>query len=293
MRPRYEGANIRTWIGFKHLMYLAEDALLTWFRDQGFGPQRLLHEYGAGLELIDMSAQLPSLVEIDDQILGEVRVTGPGTFAVQLRACRDGTSPTVLNGKARFVLVPDPLGADRSSLPLHLAPLRLDDASRDSDDLAMATDPESTLRAAHPEAFYWAWQARYFHCHCSGRVQHSAYLRALEEVVDRFLAARGLPIGRMLSERGLIPVVSRANVQSGAPAFMDETVHTIFRIDDILKSTAYDGRMDCYVQRQETLTHVAGGRILHGYAISRGPDAGRLAPLDAAIVDALVGRSSS
>ena len=39
-----------------------------------------------------------------------------------------------------------------------------------------------------PEAFGWDWRVRYFHCHYSDRVQHSAYVRALEEVVDRFLA---------------------------------------------------------------------------------------------------------
>ena len=35
LRPRYEGANIRTWIGFKHLMYLAEEAVLEWLRIRG------------------------------------------------------------------------------------------------------------------------------------------------------------------------------------------------------------------------------------------------------------------
>ena len=51
-RPRYEGANIRTWIGFKHFMYLVEEAVLHWFRERGLGPQRLYHEYGLGLEIV-------------------------------------------------------------------------------------------------------------------------------------------------------------------------------------------------------------------------------------------------
>jgi trans-aconitate methyltransferase len=41
MRPRHEGANMRTWIGFKHFLYLAEEAVLHWFRDHGYGVQRL------------------------------------------------------------------------------------------------------------------------------------------------------------------------------------------------------------------------------------------------------------
>ncbi|MCD9437117.1 hypothetical protein LVA97_32260, partial [Klebsiella pneumoniae] len=50
-------------------------------------------------------------------------------------------------------------------------------------------------------AFLWTWQARYFHCHFSDRVQHSAFTRALEEVVDRFLVDRGLSIRTMLRQR--------------------------------------------------------------------------------------------
>ena len=34
MRPRYEGANICTWIGFKHVNYLVEEAVLAHFRSR-------------------------------------------------------------------------------------------------------------------------------------------------------------------------------------------------------------------------------------------------------------------
>ena len=34
-RPSYEGANIRTWVGFKHFMYLVEESVLAWLRGSG------------------------------------------------------------------------------------------------------------------------------------------------------------------------------------------------------------------------------------------------------------------
>ena len=35
LRPRYEGSNICTWIGFKHVNYLVEEAVLEHFRQLG------------------------------------------------------------------------------------------------------------------------------------------------------------------------------------------------------------------------------------------------------------------
>jgi len=51
LRPRFEGANIRTCIGFKHLLYMVEEAILQWFREHGPGPQYLFHEHGLELEI--------------------------------------------------------------------------------------------------------------------------------------------------------------------------------------------------------------------------------------------------
>ena len=72
-----------------------------------------------------------------------------------------------------------------------------------------------------------------------------------------------------------------------ADAYMDEIVRTTFAITDVLKGMAFDARMDCYVQHGDTLRHTATAQILHGYAISDGPDAGRLTVLDPPIVSAL------
>ncbi|MFE9204947.1 thioesterase family protein [Micromonospora sp. NPDC007230] len=293
-RPRYEGANIRTWIGFKHFMYLVEEAVLQWLLDQGHGARALFHEHGLGTEIIDCSVQLPAVLEVDDEVRAEV-VAGTGNrLRVQLSVSRDGQDVVVLRGHVTVALVPE------TDAPVHRpAPAAI--ATWEAPGLGAATglraelplpagaDPVSVLTPAGSAAFLWSWRAPYFYCHFSDRVQHSGFVRALEEVVDRFLADRGISVGRMLRERAWIPVVSRARVRLAEPAHMEETVHTVFQVDDVLRSMMFSGRMDCYVQRDDRLVLVATASILHGYAISRGPNAGQLARLDAEVCAILTG----
>jgi len=296
LRPRYEGSNIRTWVGFKHLMFLVEEAVLESFRQHDLGPQRLFHEYGLGLEIVDCSVLLPTLVEIDDQLLADVRASEPGRFSVVLRVQRQGKLVTTVRAKARVALVCEAGCHHRSVPPPDLAPLIVPgiaapDGERHDVAVANGDVAQSSLCAVNPRAFYWSWPARYFYCHFSERVQQSAYIRALEEVVDRYLVDRGLSIRRLLDERGWIPVVPRVRIRMLAPAYMEEVVHTTFTVEDLVKTVAYDSRMDCYVQRNTTLEHVATAQILQGYAVSRGSTAGSLVTLDESTLSLLTGRT--
>ncbi|HKT00939.1 MAG TPA: thioesterase family protein [Rugosimonospora sp.] len=276
LRPGYEGANIRTWVGFKHFMYLAEAAVLAWFRERDLGPSRLYHEYGLGLSIVDSSVLLPAVLDVDDEVRAEVVPGRPGRFTVRLKVHREGADVTVLRGRLSAALVRD--GGTGEAVPEPLRPLVVD---------AIAAEPEDG--PAPDGGFAWSFRAPYFHCHYSERLAHSAYVRTLEEVVDRFLADRGLSVGRMLAERAWIPVVSRARVRLLADARMEETVHTRFAVEDVHLGTTYDARMDCHVERAGQRVPVATARIQHGYAISRGPRAGQLAELDAATLRALTG----
>jgi len=296
-RPAFEGANIRAWIGFKHFMYLVEAAVLRWLEESGAGPGRLYLEHGLGAEIVDCSVQLPATLELDDHVRAEVRPHPDGRLDVQLSIERDGREVVVLRGKARLALVQEPGAPAAAPAPAALLPLvvtQLDDVTRDTDlpPLGAHNGPERSLLAAHPDAFLWSWRARYFHCHWSDRVQHSAYVRALEEVVDRFLTDRGISVGRMLVERSWIPVVSRARVRLAAAARMEETVFTVFTVQDVLRDTLFDARMHCYVSRDGWLTPVATASILHGYAMATGPAAGGMARLDEGVVTALTRRTS-
>lgn len=276
VRPRYDGANIQTWIGFKQFLALAEEAVLGWFRDTGHGPHRLFHQYSLELAVIDCSAVLPAPLDVDDEVAATVTPLGDGRFRVSLTALHSDGNTAVLNSRITVALI-GPAGA--GPLPGEVGRAQPSVANP-------AASPFVPLPADHT-VFRWTWRARYFHCHFSDRVQHSAYVRALEEVVDRFLADRGLSVGTVLSERGWIPVVSRVRVRLLADAHMEEDVHVTFAVTDVLKDVTWEGRMDCHVRRHDELVPVATARILHGYAVSRGPEAGQLAVLDSATLAAL------
>ncbi|MGO9960057.1 MAG: thioesterase family protein [Solirubrobacteraceae bacterium] len=293
-RPSYEGSNIRTWIGFKHFTYLVEAAVLDWFRSRQLGPQLLYHTFGLGLEIVDCSIQLPALLEVDDLVCAEVAPAGAGTFAVRLRILRGERSVLGLRGKVTVALVTEAGAPGHAPPPSSLAEL-VTDGARAPELAAVTTIPLAGASAAEKleelagTAFRWDWRARYFHCHFSDRVQHSAYTRALEEVVDRFLADRGISIRTLLEDRGWIPVVSRARVQLAGDARMEELIHTTFVVDEILKDRAFDATMMCYVERGGELVAVARGTILHGYAASRGEHAGALVELDPEFQSILLG----
>jgi acyl-CoA thioesterase FadM len=283
-RPRYGSANIRTWIGFKEFARLVEEAVLDWFRDHEFGPRRLYHEYGLGLEITDAALQLPAVLETDDRVAGEVTVRGPGRFAVKLRVEREGTPVVVAKGRIAVCLVREADAPTECTVPPALATFVVPNVAA-APSAANGSDGDS--RSA--PALTWPWEARYFHCHYSDRVQHSAYVAALEEIVDRFLADRGLGVPELLESRGWIPVVSKVRVELLADAHMGERIQSTFGVDSIIGDVAFDGRMDCYVNRGGKAVPTATARILHGYAVSRGPDAGRLATLDDEVIAALTG----
>lgn len=281
-RPRYEGSNIRTWIGFKHFMYIVEDAVLQWFREHGAGPQELYHAHGLALEILDCSVQLPALLEIDDELLAHVTLGRQNRLDVRLEIARGNSRVLGLRGKVTVGLLPEPAATASRPAPASLARFVRDDV----DEACPTAELSGPVDGA---AFRWDWRARYFHCHFSDRVQHSAYVRALEEVVDRFLVDRGMSIRTLLDSRGWIPVVSRARVQLVATARMEETIQTSFTVTEILKGLAFQATMDCHVRRDGGLLHVATAGILHGYAMSRGPDAGRLVELDELTQTTLLG----
>jgi acyl-CoA thioesterase FadM len=289
-RPAFEGANIRTWIGFKHFLYLVEHAVLEWLRDNGTSARDLYLGYGLGVEIVDCSVQLPAVLELDDQVHARVRADRDDRLSVQLSVTRDGNDVTVLRGTVTVALVREDTAAVHRPAPRPLAALEVDRVGGTADPYRLgAGESVASVLGADPKAFLWSWRAPYFYCHYSDRVQHSGYVRALEEVVDRFLAERGISVGRLLRERSWIPVVSRVRVRLLGAAHMEETVHTVFTVVDVLRGIMFDARMDCYVRRGDDLVPVATAKILHGYAIAAGEGAGGMATLDDDVVRALTG----
>ncbi|WP_199434087.1 thioesterase family protein [Qaidamihabitans albus] len=278
LRPRYASANIRTWIGFKQFMELAQEAVLGWFRQRGFGPRHLFHECGVGLRVLDSSVLLPAVLEVDDEVTAEVTRNGVDTFTVRLRAGGGAAAQRVLRGKVTVALVPEAAAEAGVDVPDELRAM-------------LGSAPEGGGRPpAPPDGFGWNWRVRYFHCHYSDVVQHSTYVAALEEAVDRFLHEVGLSVPSVLSGRGWIPVVSRARVTLHGDARMDEVVRTTFGVDDVVAGRAFEGRMACHVVEGGRRRMVADGTILHGYAMTKGERAGELAELGDEMTELLLGK---
>lgn len=282
-RPRYEGANIGTWVGFKQFVYLAEDAVLQYYRDRNLAPGELFHHNGVQLSIVEHSVRLPGPVFVDDEVHAEAvptrsRDAAEDTFAVTLTVDRGGHHVPVLKGKVRVAFVA-PNGVT-GELPAELVGRVVPDLAA----LRPRTEPSTSMRSG----FRWSQSIPYPHCHFSDRMQHSGYVRNLEEVVHRYLAERGISIRRMLTERNWIPAVTRSQVRLLADAHLEEELHTVFTVDDIIKDVMFAGRMDCYVVRDGEVVQTATGEITHGYGISSGPDAGQVAIMDAQTQAALL-----
>lgn len=298
-RPRYDGANINTFIGFKNFMTLAEEAVLQHFRDHGFGPQRMYSRYGLGLEVVDSSVRLINTLHADDLVHGTVTATAPKTgqgldCKVELRTHRDGADVQVLSGRLKVALVTEADGDPVEAVPAALQPLVVPGVSGAGKSQALATiEVPAGVQAAKAlspaNGFVWSWQIPYFYCHWYTRFQSSGYVRLLEEATDRYLAHAGLSITELLARRDWIPVVSRARVQMHDDALMGEVLHITYRVDDVLKDVVWNATMECHVQRGDHLVKVATCTIMHGYVPARGPKAfTEIVVLDAATQRALL-----
>jgi len=128
------------------------------------------------------------------------------------------------------------------------------------------------LGIVDPTVFVWPRHVPYFHCGYYRWMQHSAYLRQLEEVVERYLAYIDFPIGAMLRERRWVPIVQEHSLDILQQAEMEEVLYTTFRVTEIFASRLFRASAGFHVVRDARPLQVARGRITHGYAEVRVPD---------------------
>ena len=281
-RPRFEGSNINTWIGFKHVMYLVEEAVLDHLRQRGLVPRVLFEEHGLGTEIVDSDARILTALHMDDLVRTEVteQPGNDGELLFRTVSWVDrpelGPDPVkAVTARVRVLFRRDP---DVGEPPAELAPYTVGEIVRGGGpvaggpagavvDLAVArgvTGIDGPPREAN--SFAWRWRIPYFYCHFNRRLQHSGYLRLMEEVVDLFLADRGISIWDMLGGQRWIPVVPQARVEILREALMEEELHVVFTVEEVFKTLTYTARMDCYVRRDGEFVQTATGRITHGYA---------------------------
>ncbi len=270
LRPRYEGSNICTWIGFKHVNYLVEEAVLDHLRQHGLAAGELYERYGVCVDIIDIDTRMWTAFHIDDIATATVRpLDGEGPelwFQVEMVAEREEQVRTV-TAKVGITLRLDHRGFPAEELPAELTEYVVPKLSSSAAPREEASDDPIAQLTAGRNAYGWSWRIPYPYCHFTERLQMSGYLRLMEEAVDRFVADRGVSIKRLLDEQNWIPVVPNSSVTMLEEVGMEEELHTIFTVEKVFKRLTYTARMDCYVVRDGRLVHTAIGRITHGYAV--------------------------
>jgi acyl-CoA thioesterase FadM len=286
--PLSEGNNISYAIGFKHVNYLAEAAVQQHFKQAGVSMGTLYLHYALDLEVAEIKSRLGVFLAVDDEVEATVQPRpAQGSrmrFTVTMTVERDGRRTKVATSQVSVVLRVDSHTPPAKSPPEGLEPFVVNRiATAEPQDRAVAD------LTADGVTFGWRLRVPYFYCHFNERMQMSGFLRVMEEIVDRFLDDRGLSIKRVLDERNWIPVVTESEIQMLDEVLMEENVHTTYRVEDVFKNLLYTSVMQCWVERDGRLVHVATGRITHGYVTERAPNDWVMATLDDKVVQALTG----
>jgi acyl-CoA thioesterase FadM len=300
VRPRYEGSNICTWIGFKHVNYLVEEAVLDHFRQAGLPARALYEEHGLGLDLVSIDSRILHAFHMDDIADAEVI---PWTkdedatlgFKVTIRFERDGEVRKAVTSKVRVSLRVDTYLEAAGEVPAPLARFAVaalgDDLERAEPVAAPAEEAILAELTAGSNAYAWKWNIPYPYCHFTERLQMSGYLRLMEEGKDRFVADRGISIKTLLDDRRWIPVVPRSDIRILDEALMEEDLYTVYTVEEVFKDYTYTSRMDFYVLRDGRLVKTATGRIVHGYAVIENRRDWSLVSLDQRVIDAVSGKA--
>lgn len=267
LRPRYEGTNIGVWIGFKHVNYLVEEAVLGHLRQAGHPVGETYLRYGLCVDVVHIETRILHAVRIDDLVSAEVRpVAGaPGVLALAVVIDVVGGAARSVSAKVRVVFRRDPAGSPAEPVPAALEPYTVDRLGTAEAVPLTGEDALSQLTEGQ-NAFGWRWVVPYFYCHFTERLQMSGYLRVMEEVVHLFLADRGVSVKALLDEKAWIPAVPRSSITILDEARMEEELITVLTVEEVFKTMTYTARMDCYVVRDGRLLPTATGRITHGYA---------------------------
>ncbi|MEU6231565.1 hypothetical protein [Kitasatospora sp. NPDC047058] len=298
VRPRYEGSNICTWIGFKHVNYLVEEAVLDHFRQSALPARALYEEHGLGLDLVSIDTRILHAFHMDDLATAEVApwtkdADGTIGLKVTIRIERGGEILKAVTSKVRVSLRIDTYLEAAGTVPEQLARFAVallgDDLEREPATAAPAEEEILAALTAGRNAYAWKWNIPYPYCHFTERIQMSGYLRLMEEGKDRFVADRGISIKTLLDDRKWIPVVPRSDIRVLDEALMEEDLYTVYTVEEVFKDFTYTSRMDFYVLRGGELVKTATGRIVHGYAVIGNRRDWSLVSFDQRVLDAVNG----
>ena len=290
-RPSSEGANIRSWIGFKHFEYIIGEAISMLLAERGFD-ERSLALSGVRAHVVGARAALTHVIECGDDVgvvLRDARRIDTDLLAVDAEIFNNRAGQRSLKGTYLVKvedLVEDGLEGDLTASTVltsfEKGILKSSKAPRQG---SFATDDGPRL---FDEAFSTVWTVPYYYCESSRFLSYRGHIRSLEGVVDDYLASVGLFIPDLLAARAMIPVVSRYSVNVMGDVPMGAVATTYFHVDDILGNAVFDASFaTTFVDEAGKRVVAATGVIQHGYAVSRGDGAGTMATMDAEIMASL------
>jgi acyl-CoA thioesterase FadM len=307
LMPGYEGANINTTLGFKHVNYLVEQAIVAHFAECGLPVGALYQDHGIGFDLTMLHTRLGTPLYVDDR--PSVTVTPATkddanvlTFKVTLTVERDGEPVKGVTATAQAQFRIDERVAEHLPIPPGLEPFVVTRIGNADPGPAVTTEANTSLSAGRgiqtedpvldqligdTNAHGWKWRVPYFYVHYFERLQMSGYLRVMEEVVDLFLAKRGISIKTLLDDRNWIPAVTRSKIEILDETLIEEDLYVVYTVDDVFKNLLYTSTMDCYVVRDGRLVKTATGVIQHGYGDLPNGRNGTLMTMDERVVHAL------
>lgn len=283
LKPGYEGSNIGSWIGFKHINYLAENAVLEHFLSAGYSVRSLYERYGLCLEIVDLDTRINTAFHLDDLVEATVTPVPADSsdellLKVILRLARVSRPRNAALSAIRVQLRRDGYGRTSAGTPAELCPLAVGRIRRStafsmpipllSAICGSDREPDQLVAELSGRGNTFVLRSRipYPYCHFTERMKMSGYLRHMEQVVDLFLADRGVSIKSLLDEQRWIPVVPRSHISILDEAIMEEDMYTVLTVERIFKRFTFTARMDTYVLRGGELLRTAAGRITHGYA---------------------------
>lgn len=311
--PRFEGCNINTYIGFKHVMYMAEEAVIQFFREHDIRPRQLYEEYGICFDLVDHSIRILHGLKMDELVDVEIQPKKSENkemlFAFRMFIERGDNRIKAATGTIAIQFKQHDGVTDIEQVPTAVAPYvvsKLDRTGQFTAPRKLEFDPSQGRGESQPDdslitqlykpednVFVWKWHIPYIYCHYTKFMQMSGYVRLMEEVADLFWVDRGISIYTYLDTRQWIPVVPSAKISMLQDAIMEETIYTVFSMDFIFRESTYTHKMDCYVKRDGNLVHTATGEITHGYAKNVSRKEWKLVNFDDVTLDALNNRKRS
>jgi acyl-CoA thioesterase FadM len=266
VRPLFEGCNVGTWIGFKHILYLLEDGVRRYLQAIGLPTGRLFEQHGICTEIAAIRARLTHAVRCDDELHVVVAAKAAADPRGPLQVRLVGADGIVRASGAVTVAWRRDAGQAGGSDP---EPLRNLIVGRDP--VAAAAPPAdaarlvSTLVPAGKAFHVAAVRVPYPSCSFNFWLQSAGYHRLVESMVDWFLHERGISIGTLLDERRWIPVVSQVAVTIHADVRLEETLFATLVVDDVLKDVLFRSSLRFHVFRDGAPRLVAESAIDHAY----------------------------